>query len=353
MKKTQLIKGRQFWWLLVSVLFIAGLIIGIITDRVWMGKEKEKEKNPPKFAEVREGGFKFINPLLECERSGAMLSNQEIRPFQGKIKAYINEVMYKTSLSEVSVYFRDLTNGPAFGVNEDIRFAPPSLFKVPTMIAYFKMAETHPDILKKKLFYDGKQDLNKLKYFKTSHAIEPGKEYTIEELIKMAILYSDNNANRLLHGYIDPAFMKKVYEDLGMSGSSFIGRDFKGDFITVEEYTSCFRFLFNSSYLSRDLSERALRYLVESDFPYGIRAGVPLDIAVAHKLGERVFEGTNTKELHDCGIIYYPTMPYLLCVMTKGTDFEVMAETIRNISALVYSEVNKNQKQSSMSKKVE
>jgi beta-lactamase class A len=339
MKKAIFIKDHPFRWLVVGVLFIAGFVTGIISDRAWIGKEK----NPPKFFEVREGGFKFINPLLECEESGAMISDQEVRPFQKKIKTYINEVMYNTSISEVSVYFRDLTNGPAFGVNEDIRFAPASLFKVPTMIAYFKLAETHPDILKKKLFYDGKHDLNKLEHFKSSHAIEPGREYTIEELIKMTIQYSDDNANRLLYENIDPAFMQKVYEDLCIAGSNFIGRNFRGDFVTVEEYTSCFRFLFNSSYLSRDLSERALRYLTESEFSYGIRGGVPLSIPVAHKHGERVIEGTDVKELHDCGIIYYPTMPYLLCVMTKGTDFDVMAETLKNVSALVYSEIDKNQ----------
>jgi len=27
-------------------------------------------------------------------------------------------------------------------------------------------------------------------------------------------------------------------------------------------------------------------------------------------------------QLHDCGIVYYPETPYLLCVMTKGWNFE-------------------------------
>ncbi len=323
----------------MSALFVGGIITGIIIDRVWTGIEKR----PFTLVEKREGGYMFINPLLECEGSEEIISDPEVRSFQGKIEAYINEIVNKKRASDISVYFRDLTNGPAFGVNEDERFAPASLFKVPTMIAYFKMAESRPAILKEQLMYDGKEDLNELEHFKASRAIEPGKRYTIEELIEMMIVYSDNNANRLLNEHIDREFINKVYADLGIAGPTFMGRNFKGDFINVEEYTSCFRFLFNSSYLNRELSERALRYLAQSDFQYGIMAGVPHGINAALKYGERAFTGTNEKELHDCGIVYYPQMPYLLCVMTKGTDFDVLAETIKNISALVYDEVDRNQ----------
>lgn len=43
-----------------------------------------------------------------------------------------------------------------------------------------------------------------------------------------------------------------------------------------------------------------------------------------------------TKELHDCGIIYYPERPYLLCVMTEGNDLNELAGVIQNISKTVY-----------------
>jgi hypothetical protein len=297
MKRTKITKGHPVWWFIVSVLFVGGIITGIIMDRVWT----ETRKRPSPLVEKREGGYTFINPLLECEGSEEIISDPEVRSFQGKLEAYINEVVNEKRASDVSVYFRDLTNGPTFGVNEDERFAPASLFKVPTMIAYFKMAESRPSLLKEQLVYDGKEDLNELEHFKASHAIEPGKRYTIEELIEMMIVYSDNNANRLLNEHLGRGFINKVYADLGIAGPAFLGRNFRGDFINVEEYTSCFRFLFNSSYLNRDLSERALRYLAQSDFPYGIIGGVPHGINCALKYGERTFKGTNVKELHDCG----------------------------------------------------
>ena len=49
---------------------------------------------------------------------------------------------------------------------------------------------------------------------------------------------------------------------------------------------------------------------------------------------------TGEKQLHDCGIIYSPTNTYVLCIMTKGTNFTDLANTIKNISSMVYSYIN-------------
>ncbi len=74
-------------------------------------------------------------------------------------------------------------------------------------------------------------------------------------------------------------------------------------------------------------------------------AGVPSTVDVAHKFGERTTlasdtESTETKQLHDCGIVYFPENPYLLCVMTRGTDFKVLEGIISDISRMVYEEVD-------------
>ena len=86
------------------------------------------------------------------------------------------------------------------------------------------------------------------------------------------------------------------------------------------------------------MSEHALSLLAQSGYDVGIKAGVPKDVEVAHKFGERSgFEG-DLKQLHDCGIIYYPENPYLLCVMTQGQNFDDLSATIGMISKMVYEE---------------
>jgi hypothetical protein len=79
----------------------------------------------------------------------------------------------------------------------------------------------------------------------------------------------------------------------------------------------------------------------EKNFEYGIRSAIPTTITVADKFGERILqEGERqTNELHDCGIVYYPGRPYLLCVMTRGANLSVLPAVLKDISTVVYGAV--------------
>ena len=74
----------------------------------------------------------------------------------------------------------------------------------------------------------------------------------------------------------------------------------------------------------------------------GIASGVPKDVAVAQKYGERV-SGTGNiiqvVELHNCGIVYAADHPYALCVMTKGVDINKLTLVLKDISKIVYNYV--------------
>ena len=86
-------------------------------------------------------------------------------------------------------------------------------------------------------------------------------------------------------------------------------------------------------------SEEALDLLTKSEFKDGLVAGVPPGVTVAHKFGERGAEGERMRQLHDCGIVYCPRSPYVLCVMTRGEDFQQLIGTTEDISRLVYGEI--------------
>jgi beta-lactamase class A len=156
------------------------------------------------------------------------------------------------------------------------------------------------------------------------------------------IAYSDNNATRLLHQKIDQETLMEVYRDLGIAIPETSGAV---DFMTVNSYSYFFRILYNATYLTREYSEKAMEYLSEIDFPEGIAGGLPANTQTAKKFGERniVFENSNQnyKELHDCGYVYYPGHPYLICIMTKGADFDKLAEVIKEISSRTYNWIDK------------
>lgn len=291
--------------------------------------------------------YQFINPLLSCN----ILENQEFAGYN-PLKKTINNLIQNsdsTKVTTASVYYRDLGFARWFSINKDETYNPASLLKVPLMIAYLKKAENEPDIFSTKLLYDTDPSIsNSLEYYKSPSELKYGNYYTVDELIKSMIYHSDNVATAVLYSALDKDSFTQVAKDIGIHLPADINTTNVADYLKIQSYSYLFRLLYNSTYLSRDMSEKALQLLSFSDFSAGIKGGLPKDIKAAEKFGERTIIGNADqvveRELHDCGIVYYPLHPYLLCVMTKGTDFDSMSALIRNISSAVYGSVDEQYK---------
>lgn len=323
-----------------AVLFIAAGVFwnaGFLFGFIYSGKSNVSAPESQKeISEIRrntgEIKYKFINPLLECE-SIENMTNKKINDIKSSVQDLIDEEINKKNTNFISVYFRDLNNGPWFGINENEKFTPGSLLKVPIMMSVFKSAESNFAFLQKKIPYNGGSETSQ--YFKPEKEIEAGKKYSVEELTGYMIKYSDNNAGFLLVSALTLEQLRSSYADLGIEEPS----DYRY-YLPIQTYASFFRILFNATYLNREFSEKALKLLSEATFKKGLRAGVPPGVAVSHKFGEIDLAGDGGKQLHDCGIIYEPSNPYLLCVMTRGNDFEKLSDVIGKISSGVYKAIN-------------
>lgn len=275
--------------------------------------------------------FNFINPLLDCGDI-SNISNKSIDEMRKKITDFIDE--QKTyGIDDVAVYFRDLNNGPWFGINEKDKFFPASLLKVPMMMSAFKQAMNDPSFLDKQFLWQG-ASRNK-EYFRAAKELENNHTYTINEALSYMIKFSDNNALYVLGYAISTDTLAASYMDLGIPLPS--GSDYT---ISARIYASFFRILYNSTFLNNEYSEKALSFLSETAFNQGIVAGVPSSsIKIAHKFGEREISSDN-KQLNDCGIVYYPNKPYLLCVMVRGADYSQLTSFIAQVSKMVYQSVD-------------
>lgn len=288
--------------------------------------------------ELRSGGYQYINPLYECS-TNEFYGSKEFINLQNNLEDEINLSLSKGPTTHISVYFRDLNHGAWFGINEKENFSPASLLKIPIMITYFKEAENDPKILKKEIEYNLPLDQQLAKpVIKPVKPATIGNKYPIEELIEKMLIYSDNNSLGLLTENITRKKIDDVSLDLHIPRANTLN-----DFMNVKEYSTLFRVLFNSSYLNKYYSEKALKILTKSEFNEGLRKPIPQNIPIAHKFGERRINGSPITQLHDCGIVYYPDYPYLICVMTRGTDFKQLEKEIQNVSRIIYNEVkNKN-----------
>ena len=284
----------------------------------------------------RSGAHGLINPILDVESS---IEFKELRPFKYKVQALIEQKIKVGAVSHVSVYFRDLENGPLFGFNEKEMFSPASMMKVPLLMAAMRRAAQAPAFLSRRVRYEQEQIVDAATLVPSN--LEPGKEYTLEELVQAMITTSDNHAAIAVYNAVGREALDQVYRDLSITIPKVRG---PGDDMTVREYATFFRILYNAAYLDKDRSQKALEFLSESEFKDGLVAGVPPEVVVAHKFGERSFVGSKVRQLHDCGIIYYKPQPYVLCVMTRGEDPAWLAGVVKDISRLVYAEVSSQAK---------
>jgi beta-lactamase class A len=288
--------------------------------------------------------YNYIDPLLACD-----VGTQEAFPEFNSLKSSLTNVVQKATSSgdaeSVSVYVRSLRSARWIEINPDTTYAPASLLKVFVMMAYYKEADDtdNPDALNKRVVFESSPETQNEDPGTPIPHMVAGKSYTIEQVIEQMIKYSDNDALNTLVDNFSPkteeAFAK-IFSDLSLP-SPLTQEEGSLNFMAVHNYAMVFRVLYGSTYLSNRYSEQALDLLAQAAYKDGIVAGVPNTLVVAHKFGVTTIPATATstatKELHDCGITYYPNNhPYLLCVMTKGQDFARLQQTIQTISKTTY-----------------
>lgn len=302
---------------------------------LWGGTLFEELRDAGMPAEIHLGQTDLINPLLSC-RPPEDVQFYPQGPMESRIRGLINELKKTHQLQDMSLIFRDLNNGPAFSVNPQAKYSGASLLKVPIMIGYLRLADEGQDVLREKITYDpAKHDpFVHVQSVQPPIPLVPGKEYSVDELMTRMITQSDNTATIMLGTAHPEADVIPTLQSMGVT-LSFVGDDAH---ISVRDYASIFRILFNSTYLSRKFSNASLRLLSQSIFRDGLVAGVPEGVIVAHKFGERSLDAT-TQQFHDCGIIYKPKQPYLLCVMSRGSDLKNLIKSVAEVSRAVYHEL--------------
>jgi beta-lactamase class A len=196
----------------VIVGFIAGWVVfGGGADRnIWLADSAQQ---------IRSGEGRYTNPLLECDVAQGAINATKIN-FHGELAKFVGGINGSIGVSDVAVYFRDLNNGPAFGVKQDDLFIPASLLKVPVMMAYFKAAEKTPEILSTNVSVPTdilSVDIPQLE--PPEKRIEVGKQYSVEELITRMIVYSDNQSLISLFEKMPGEELMNLYKLLGVDST--------------------------------------------------------------------------------------------------------------------------------------
>jgi len=273
-------------------------------------------------------GFRYIKPLFMVEPTCESVS---FLPLKKSLDKYLTAAQEKGQLKSASIYVKDFISDDWMVYNPGASYHPGSLFKVVTMISLYRMAESNPSIMSMKVTCPANYIPAQKLTFESRHT-EPGHTYTVQELLRNMIVYSDNDATTLLHNYINRDIFINVFTDLQLHKPDSIPEtDYE---LSVKEYSRFVSVLYEGGYLSIPSNEAAMSLLCDAEFHEGITKQLPSDITVAHKYGESA--SGNIKELHESAVIYLNNHPYLITVMTSGYNTENLAPILSDVSKMVF-----------------
>lgn len=147
------------------------------------------------------------------------LDNEELRQILANLTS-----KYILSKEKVSFYYEEIKTHNTYSFNEDILFYAASSIKILVCVMLLEKASQNQIDLQEKLLVtmaDLKQDTGIIKYQKED------TEYTIQELIRLAIVESDNTAYIKLVNYVGKNNLEQYGKSLGathtMEGKDLFG----------------------------------------------------------------------------------------------------------------------------------
>lgn len=268
--------------------------------------------------------YQYLAPRLFGEETNDLIINF----------TQLREVM-KNRFSEkklnLGIYFEYLPTGSSIGVNDQMEVEIGSLGKVPAVMAVYKNIEEGKLTLDTQLTLK-EQDLDK--QFGTLWQKGVGTKLSVADAIHLALIDSDNTAINAILDKINQETQDAVFDELDLPKET----DGLYPIMSPKSYASVFRNLYLSSYLMDQHSNDILELLTKTNFTDKIPAGLPLSVKTAHKIG--VFAQSNGNNIYnDCGIIYVPERPYILCIMASADENTARTEMIA-YSKMVYSYVS-------------
>jgi beta-lactamase class A len=283
----------------------------------------------------------LVTASAQNQPAPAQTSNPKQQVLWEKLEASVGEI--DRSLDGVlGLAIQDLTTDQTFFLRADQVFPQASSIKIAVLAELYHQSQ---------LGRQGHSDTAKLSdgyTFQTSdlvpdsdimQGLTPGVTHlTNRDLATMMVAVSDNSATNVL---IDRLGMEKVnalMDSLGLVHTRLrrkmmdleAAREGRENLSTPREMMSLLDSLYRGKVLNKTLTDDFFKVLSTHKASF-IPRDLPADVQSANKPGE--LEGVR----NDCGIVFAPNRPYVICVMTTYlTNERAGEEAISKISAAAY-----------------
>lgn len=225
-----------------------------------------------------------------------------------------------------SFYFEYLPSGTSIKINQENQMVGASLLKVPLVMNLFKAAEqSQIDLNRTLTIQEGDIDRRSGTLWQKG----AGTKLLVKDTAREAIVESDNTAINMLIAAAANQFdlFQRSIDELDINLEV---ENQNQTTISAQSYSSVLKCLYLSCFLNYDNSQQILEWLTQAQSPTRLRGGVPETVKVAHKYGTSAGRSES-----DCGIVYLPKRPYIICFMVDAPPEEAN-KIISNISKTVY-----------------
>jgi beta-lactamase class A len=287
------------------------------------------EYNPPGFRPVFWQNFPGGDPTMRMQMTEAT----------DRIADSIRAIESETG-GDIAVAVRHLTYDMNIDHRSDEMFPAASVIKTHLLVILYRAAEKGELSLDEKMTL---RDEDKVGGSGTLQGLPSGNEYTLAELARLMIVVSDNTATNMLVNRVGG--MDRINADLASFGLertrwNRLMMDLEArargveNALYADETADLFAKLHRGELTDKpETTQAILDVLLAQELRGKMPALLPEGTRVAHKTG-----GLESIS-HDSGIIYAPTGPIAIAVLTKGiADEEISQSAIQRIAKAVYDE---------------
>jgi beta-lactamase class A len=247
-------------------------------------------------------------------------------PFQDPIPDPALQEVIETALpefgGEYSVVVHNLLDGRFAAFNEKNVYYGASLFKSSLMYEAFIQRDAGEFDFAMEVTLDEEYvayDLGTLEYL----GLEEGDIITVEDAIRAMTIVSDTPTAVLIQDLIGFEADQTLLE-LGIEDTQFLNSNLPA---TADGMTHLFTAIASGEGVSDQSRLDMLSLMRQEQFGGGVIAGTPVGTAIAHK------SGSFANATHDVAIVWGPTGPYIIAVMT---DASYTFDHISNVAAAVW-----------------
>ena len=235
---------------------------------------------------------------------------------------------------DTGVYVKNMITGETFMRGEDIPVVAASVIKIPVMIEAFRAA------------HDGQLSLDEMHALRdeermpscgTLKAMHTGIEMTLEDLVKLMIIVSDNAATNIMINRVGIANVNRTLRALGCEKTTLnrllfdseVSRRGVKNYITAREMGEVLEKLWRGEVVSKEASKAMMDILLDQrlngKLPFFIDS---MGIDIAHKTGED--DGIS----HDVGVIY-TNEPLVACFVGEHVNVPLYERLMQDAAKML------------------